>query len=1289
MDNAIGLGIILSLKDKASAGLDAVRNKMTALRDASQDMVKRFDEGAKQMVAGFASMATGGKILGLLESTFGSSVATAADFEQAMARVGAVSGATGEDFERLTQQAKELGAKTQFSASQAAASQESLARAGFKTNEIISAMPGLLNMAAAEGMDLANAADIAASAIAGFGLDASEAGRVADVLAKTSAASNTSIALLGESLKYVAPIAKGLGFSIEQVNAMLGVMANAGIKGSQAGTALKSAFQRLSAEPKQTAAALELLGIKAKTAQGDMRPLPELMEDLAKKTQNMGKADKLGILSKVFGGVASSGMLAIMDSVANGKLPELEEALYNCSGAAQAMADRMNATAQGAMKRLESASEGLRIVIGNHLLPAYTWIIDTMAEFKGWLTQLIEEHPVISKAVIGFTTALLGLSGTAFILVGALASIGGFIKMWPLLRIMASVALSSIRAQARTALISLSGLRVPVVGLAALAGVLFYAWRKNLWGIRDMVTAVAEGFKMAWNAGVNGIVDVDDALMQKLKDAGIWDYAVIMGQVFFRIRKFWDGFIEGVKDGVSFLMGAVDWLKGLFAPAIESGQTLLRFLGILKPAVQTHAETWWDWGRIIGSIAPIAVSVITAFKGLKVIKGIFGDLGKSIFGMFKLIKNHPFAAIVFALVALGIYLYAHWDEIIDWLQKRWQNFIYVWNTYAPVLEKIIPVVLAVITALKMFTILPRILSIVSSALSGLFSLVAANPYLAVIMLLVAAGIYLYTHWEEISAKIAEYGKAAADWVRKKWQGFMDWWNSWTMDDVFAAIYNWFAEKIDKIRKKWDDFSAWWDSWTFADIFAPIYEFAASVCDKVKQPFIDFKNWLLGIFANMNPFNWSLPSWLGGGKAGDNQVKNAEAAMGGYQPPSIPTGRKRAEGGFITRPEFSLIGEAGAEVIIPLTKQARGASLWYEAGRELGLVSGNNPIVQAHATGGIFSQPHLGLVAEAGREAVIPLTKQARGASLWYEAGRELGLVSGNTLAQAVPQVNIMNSQSTSSASQTIREETTTLYNSITNIPERRMPRVNAQGTAPYGAGRGASLLYEVARTLGIVQNNNINTENSYPNLSNNILMSPLLNRVIETVLPRMNTPTIGWYNTPPFVSAPENRNRLTFGGQSLQNSIPQTFLRSSALSNVSNSIYPHAEGGIFTSPHIGLVAEAGPEAIIPLTDRTKAMPMLSAAMAMVGGDTTSNVDINKPYSSSMLIQHSLNQAALYGQQAVPQGTQPAQKEAPHNSKIEVNAEIRPADIYIDGERVGRVAFRWFEHQNVRNGVSPF
>lgn len=263
MDSAIGLGIILSLQDRASAGLEAVRGELTALRDVSQDMMRRFDEGAKQLVAGIASMAAGVKMLGLLGKIFGTSVDTAAEFEQAMARVGAVSGAVGEDFERLFQQARDLGRETQFSATQAAASQENLARAGFKTNEIINAMPGLLDMAAAEGMDLVNAADIASSAIRGFGLDASEAGRVADVLAKTSASSNTSIALLGKSLKYVAPIAKGLGFSIEQTNAMLGIMANAGIKGTLAGNALKAVFARLSQEPKAVAKALGELGVKA------------------------------------------------------------------------------------------------------------------------------------------------------------------------------------------------------------------------------------------------------------------------------------------------------------------------------------------------------------------------------------------------------------------------------------------------------------------------------------------------------------------------------------------------------------------------------------------------------------------------------------------------------------------------------------------------------------------------------------------------------------------------------------------------------------------------------------------------------------------------------------------------------------------------------------------------------------------------------------------------------------------------------------------------------------------
>ena len=838
MDNAIGLGIILSLQDKASSGLQAVRNQMTALRDVSQDMVKRFDEGAKQLVAGIALMATGVKVLGLLNSTFGASITTAADFEQAMARVGAVSGATGEDFERLTQQAKDLGRETQFSATQAAASQENLARAGFQTNEIINAMPGLLNMAAAEGMDLANAADIASSAIRGFGLNASEANRVADVLAKTSSASNTSIALLGESLKYAAGPAKALGFTIEQTNAMLGIMANSGIKGTQAGNALKSAFLRLSKEPKQVAKALNEMGVKAKDSEGNLRTLPELLKDLSVRMAGMGKADKLGMLGKIFGDVASTGMLALMDAVANGSLPDLETALYSCSGAAQAMAERMNATAQGAMLRLESASEGLRIVIGNHLLPVYTKIIDAIAQFKSWLTQLIEAHPVITKAVIGFTAALIGLSGATLLVVGGLTSISGFMKMWPLLKIMAVSALSNIRMQARMALASFTKLSVPIVGLVALAGVLFYAWRKNLWGIRDMVTAVTEGFKMALSASTDGIAEVDEELANKLKDAGIWDFAVTMGKVFFRVRQFWNGLVEGFKEGLDFLQKGFEWFKNIFAPVVESGQELLKFLGILKPVTKTQANTWKAWGQLLGRLVPIIGGVILAFKGFNIITGIIGTIGQAILGMFSLIMAHPVIAVIVALVTAGIYLYNYWEEITEDLAKLWDKI----KGYGQ-----------------------------------------------------AAADWIKKKWQQ-----------AAEWIKQKWQALENWWNSWTIDDVFAVVKGYASRAWTYVKGKWQEFENWWNSWTLADVWQSVKDSLNNAVEDMKQVWQNFKDWIKEKFSNLNPFNWEIPSWLGGGKAGDNQVRNSETA-GVYLPPEIPPAKIQPE--MFKAPLFEINSES--------------------------------------------------------------------------------------------------------------------------------------------------------------------------------------------------------------------------------------------------------------------------------------------------------------------------------------------------------------------------------------------
>ncbi|GHV45276.1 hypothetical protein FACS1894204_03970 [Synergistales bacterium] len=343
----------------------------------------------------------------------------AADFEQAMARVGAVTGVTGEKFDKLSAQSRQLGRDTQFTAMQAANSQEMLARAGFKTEEIIQAMPGLLNMAAAEGMDLANAADIAASSLRGYQLAADQTNRVADVLAKTSAASNSSIAGIGDSMKYVAPIAAGLKIPFEESAAMIGVMADAGIKGSQAGTALRAALLRLSKEPKQTEEALAKLGIATRDAQGNLRTMPSLMQALSEKMKGMGEADKMGELAKIFGGEAASGMLAIMDAAKSGKLKELTSELYNAEGAAGAMAERMNNTAQGAMKRLSSATESLMIDVGNVLLPAFSSSVEMLTSVTSKASEFAQRFPAVTNvlvgAVAGFAALKVGMSAAKIV----------------------------------------------------------------------------------------------------------------------------------------------------------------------------------------------------------------------------------------------------------------------------------------------------------------------------------------------------------------------------------------------------------------------------------------------------------------------------------------------------------------------------------------------------------------------------------------------------------------------------------------------------------------------------------------------------------------------------------------------------------------------------------------------------------------------------------------------------------------------------------------------------------
>lgn len=384
------------------ARLAAQTDKLKAAQDRLQQSKGALD-ASRARLAGMKSeiLASAGIVMALAAP-----IKTAASYEQAMAKVKAVSGATAEEMGRLSEQARALGRDTQFSASEAASAQELLARAGFKTNEILSAMPGLLNMAAAEGLDLATATDIAASTLRGFNLGADQTSRVSDVLAKASASTNTSIVTLGESMKYVAPVAAGLNIPLEETAAIIGVMGDAGIKGSQAGTALRAALLRLSREPRMAAEALKSLGVEARDMEGNMRTIPDLMTELSSKMKEMGSAERMEHLSKIFGAEAASGMLAVMEAVNTGKLEEVTQKLNESSGAAAEMARVMNDTAQGAMKRLASATESLMIDIGNVLLPAFSSGVELLAQFTGAVSALAQEFPMVTKVLVGGIAAL-------------------------------------------------------------------------------------------------------------------------------------------------------------------------------------------------------------------------------------------------------------------------------------------------------------------------------------------------------------------------------------------------------------------------------------------------------------------------------------------------------------------------------------------------------------------------------------------------------------------------------------------------------------------------------------------------------------------------------------------------------------------------------------------------------------------------------------------------------------------------------------------------------------------
>ena len=345
-----------SVKIKITGDSSDFENRLKAV----EGKVKKFGSGMSSVFKGIMSAQVVTQGLSLLKSGLEGAASAGMSFEASMSNVAAISGATGAELDALTQKAKEMGASTKFSASQAGEAFGYMAMAGWKTEEMMAGIDGVMKLAASSGEDLGTVSDIVTDALTALGMKAGDAGHFADVLAAAASNSNTNVGMMGETFKYVAPLAGALGYSAEDLSVAIGLMANAGIKGTQAGTALRSTFTRLSKPTKDVEEAMKALGISAVNSDGSMKPLNQLLLEMRAAFDGLSASEKTQYAATIAGQEAMSGFLAIVNA-SDADFEKLTGAINECSGAAQEMSDTQINNLQGDVTILQSALEGLQI----------------------------------------------------------------------------------------------------------------------------------------------------------------------------------------------------------------------------------------------------------------------------------------------------------------------------------------------------------------------------------------------------------------------------------------------------------------------------------------------------------------------------------------------------------------------------------------------------------------------------------------------------------------------------------------------------------------------------------------------------------------------------------------------------------------------------------------------------------------------------------------------------------------------------------------------------------------
>jgi len=402
-------GVDTNNLEKESKRLEAEMGDLKKQQDEAADGAQSF--GAQSSAAFNAvseAIAAAGIAAALHEiyEAYMQCIGIAGDFEESMSNVEALSGASSDELEQLSNMAKELGATTKFTAKESADAMGYMAMAGWDTQQMLDGMPGVLQLAAASGEDLARVSDIVTDSMTAFGLSAADTSRYADVLAQTASKANTTVSMMGETFKYAAPLAGALGYDVEDVAVATGLMANAGIKGSEAGTTLRNIFTRLAKPTKESADAMDALGLSMSDGTGRMYTWMELMEQMRDRFADLTEEQKTFYAAELAGQRGMSGLLSIVNA-SEADFSKLSVAISDSAGAAQRMADIKLDNMNGQLTIFNSALEAVQTTVGEQFTPALQGLYATGAKVLSGINAFLQEHPVIIKAI----TAFVGVIG--------------------------------------------------------------------------------------------------------------------------------------------------------------------------------------------------------------------------------------------------------------------------------------------------------------------------------------------------------------------------------------------------------------------------------------------------------------------------------------------------------------------------------------------------------------------------------------------------------------------------------------------------------------------------------------------------------------------------------------------------------------------------------------------------------------------------------------------------------------------------------------------------------------